>query len=177
MSESSTPSESEDAARRAPNGKPIAHDEVKFDESDISVSSVALILFAFAVVFVVVGLISWSFLSMNESEADRVARAPHYSMPAERLPASPRLEPLDQNEPDVFAKQIAMEHVLHSYGHTIEKGFVHIPIEQAMKLAIESMPIRRENAQPPAKSFGLVGGGESGSGRLYSEAPSWLQKK
>ena len=96
------------------------------------------------------------------------------------MPAGPRLEPLDRSAAtettDVFAKQLAMENALHSYGNTTEPGFVHIPIEQAMKLVAPTLPVRHAGAQPPAKGFGLVDGGEPNSGRLYSEAPVWLRQ-
>jgi hypothetical protein len=69
-----------------------------------------------------------------------------------------------------------MEKTLHSYGNTNESGFVHIPIEQAMKLVAPTLETRQGDRQLPAKGFGLVGGGESNSGRLYSEAPTWLRE-
>ncbi len=100
-------------------------------------------------------------------------------MPSDAKPAPPRLEPLDFNEmgSGVFAKQLAMEDALHRYGDSAEPGFVHIPIARATKLVVPTIRVRPGATQPPAKSFGLIGDGESNSGRLYSEAPSWLREK
>ena len=138
------------------------------------------ILVAIALVFAAIGMVCWCLLSIRRTSSDRPAQASSYSMPADKLPPPPRLEPLDRGETatasNVFAKQLAMEHGLHSYGDTNEAGFVHIPIEEAMKRVIAALPVRSGDAQPPVKGFGLAGG-ESNSGRLYSEAPSWLREK
>ena len=43
---------------------------------------------------------------------------------------------------NVFAKLAAQEKVLNSYGPTEEKGFVHIPIQQAIKVIAGKLPVR-----------------------------------
>jgi hypothetical protein len=178
MSESSLPPVN-DEARRADEGEPSVHDELRYEEPDIGVGGIIAVLAGIAVLFVAVAAGCWWLLARNESEADRAAEAPQYSRPAERMPAAPRLEPLERGEvaADTFVRQLDMERVLQSFGDTAEQGFVHIPIEQAMKLAVETMPARQDSERLPEMGFGLVGGGEANSGRLYSEGPTWLQQK
>ena len=85
--------------------------------------------------------------------------------------------------PKVYDRQAAKESLLHSFGsNKDEKDFVHIPIEQAMKL-LESkrlennqwenkLPVR---AAPPAdqawRQEGLYDSGESNSGREFRGKP------
>jgi hypothetical protein len=181
MSDSSTPDARNDDGSRAPNGEKLLHDEVHFEDADVGVFKIIAVLAGIALVFVGVGLVSWWALKLNTKGVRHAVPGSDYSVPTESLPAGPRLEPLDRTSAtaaaDDFARQLAMEHELHSYGATSEKGFVHIPIERAMKLVIETAPVRKESGQLPAKGFGLSGGGESNSGRVYSEGPKWLRKK
>jgi hypothetical protein len=181
MSDSPTPDARNDDGDRTPNGEKLLHDEVRFEDAEVGVFKIVAVLAGIALVFVGVGLVSWWMLNLNTKDARHAAPGSDYSVPTESLPAGPRLEPLDRTSAtaaaDDFASQLAMENELHGYGTTSEKGFVHIPIERAMKLAIEAMPARKEAAQLPAKSFGLSGGGESNSGRVYSEGPKWLRKE
>ena len=62
----------------------------------------------------------------------------------------------------------AQEKALNSYGPTAEKGFVHIPIQQAIKAVAGKLPVRK---QPPGQSrrndSGLMDSGESNSGRMF----------
>jgi hypothetical protein len=180
MSDRPLHSEPADDAGAAPNGEPLVHEEVAYEPEDLRAKGILWVLIGIAAMFAGVALVAWWFLNFNESVADRAAQFAQYTASAEELPGEPRLEPLDRSEAtaasDVFAKQLALEHQLHSYGKTSDQGFVHIPIEQAMKFAIAEIPVRKES-EPPAKSFGLVGGGESNSGRMYAEGPSWQREK
>lgn len=159
----------------------LLHNEVQFEQADIATSRIVGVLFVIGLVFVGVALACRWVLDLNASGLDRTARSPQYAAPADRLPTAPRLEPLDRSETtassDVFAKQLAMEHELHGLGDTVETGFVHIPIEQAMKLFVSQLSVRPGDAKPPTKGFGLVDGGESNSGRLFSEGPIWLRQR
>ena len=66
-------------------------------------------------------------------------------------------------------KQLAAkEKLLHSYGSTADKGFVQIPIEQAMKAVAGTLPVAKESSQGRAvKGNGLLEAGESNSGRMF----------
>jgi hypothetical protein len=165
--------------RESSADEPRLHEEIRYEDPDISVTGVVAVLAGIAIVFAgVIGIAYW-FLRTSEARADRSANASVYRVPRDARPAPPRLEPLNFNETEsgVFAKQLAMEDSLHRYGDSAESGFVHIPIERAMKLIVPTIRVRPVAAQPPVKSFGLIGDGEANSGRLYSEAPSWLREK
>jgi hypothetical protein len=155
------------------------HEEIDFERSDIATYKIVLVLFGIALVFVGAGFLCLLVLRLNVTSDERGMPA-QYNVSKEPLPVAPRLEPLDRRQAtattDVFAKQLAMEQTLHSYGNTNDTAFVHIPIQQAIKLVAPTLESRQGDQQLPAKGFGLVGGGESNSGRLYSEAPKWLRE-
>jgi len=180
MSSTPLPPESADDRGQPPNPERLLHEEVQFESPDIGTIRILIVLIGIVLVFIGAGLVCLLVLRLNQGSIDRSDLSAQYNAPKERLPSEPRLEPLDRSaataSTDVFAKQLAMEHALHSYGNTTEPGFVHIPIEQAMKLVAPTLPVRQAGAQPPAKGFGLVDGGEPNSGRLYSEAPVWLRQ-
>ncbi len=180
MSDASSPKPDDQAAGSPPPGQKYVHEEVRFQDSHVSIFGILGVLLAIIFVFAGVFCISGWMLKGMETAADRSAKGSHYREPAEPKPAQPRLEPLDfesANPTSEFESQLQGERVLHSYGTVTEEGYVHIPIEQAMKLVLKSLPIRKGVNGPPERSFGLVGGGEPNSGRLYSEAPSWLKLK
>ncbi|HVT28173.1 MAG TPA: hypothetical protein VHE81_09165 [Lacipirellulaceae bacterium] len=180
MSDASSPKPEDQGTSAPPHGEKLLHEDVRFQESHVSTIGIIGVLIAIFLVFVGVFCVSGWMLKGMETAADRSATVSHYREPAEPKPSQPRLEPLnfETGKPtNVFQSQLDRQRVLHSYGTTEEKGYVHIPIEQAMKLVLKSLPIRKGVAGPPERSFGLVGGGESNSGRLYSEAPSWLKQK
>jgi hypothetical protein len=155
------------------------HEDVQFEQAELSVNGVVAVLAGIAIVFTGVFLIGRWLLIANTSDVDRAATAPNYALPAEAKPSQPRLDPLDfatAISSNVFAAQLEKEHVLHTYGATSDGDYIHIPIAKAMKLSAEAIPLPQGGAEAPAKAFGLVGGGESNSGRKYSEAPSWLKQ-
>jgi len=154
------------------------HEDVRHEDSEVHAGYILAVLAAIALVFIGVGIVCRWFIDWNERGAVRAPTAPRNHSLANELPPVPRLEPLDATEPttaNVFARQLEKERALHGYGQTAEDGFVHVPIERAMELAVETMPVRGQAETLPRKGFGLIGGGESNSGRLYSEAPSWLR--
>ena len=98
--------------------------------------------------------------------------------PSTPLPPQPRLDQLDRMTPEESAadhgymvpdKQLAAkEKPLHSYGSTAEKGFIQIPIEQAMKAVAGTLPVATESSKGhAAKGNGLLEAGESNSGRMF----------
>jgi hypothetical protein len=89
-----------------------------------------------------------------------------------QLPPEPRLEQLDRmagntENSDVSKSLAAKEKVLNSFGPTTEKGFVHIPIQQAMKAVAGKLPARKEPQPPTVANQGLLEAGESNSGRMF----------
>ena len=85
------------------------------------------------------------------------------------LPPEPRLEQLDRKAdivtPDVYLREAAKERTLHSYGPTEDKAYIHVPIERAMKLVANKLPVRKEK-EDRSKEDGLIDAGESNSGRM-----------
>lgn len=157
------------------------HAEVRFEQPAPSVIGIALVLVGIAASF---GLAAWmaNWIVDSEVGADAEAKSyDDYAQGANPLPPEPRLEPLNAQEDilssSVFARQLRFEQILHSYGETAEVGFVHIPIERAMELAPDQLPSADTLPESSQKSFGLAGGGEPNSGRVYQEPPSWLMQK
>ena len=51
--------------------------------------------------------------------------------------------------PNIDKRLAAQEKMLNSYGPTEEKGFVHIPIQQAIEAVADKLPVRK---QPPGQA-------------------------
>jgi hypothetical protein len=90
--------------------------------------------------------------------------------PPAPLPPQPRLDQLDRMTPEESAAvnmQLAAQiKALHSYGPSAEKGFVRVPIEEAMKAVAATLPVAK--GPPPGRDAnGLLDAGESNSGRMF----------
>ncbi len=134
MSDASTvnPNANEQHGTPSSEGEARLHEEVKYEESDVSLAGVIAILIAIALVFAGVFFLCAWMLMMSQPNSWRAASSSNYAVPADQKPAPPRLEPLDFEgaaATDVFAKQLKLEHTLHTYGDTAVDDFVHIPIE------------------------------------------------
>jgi hypothetical protein len=87
------------------------------------------------------------------------------------LPKEPRLEPLAAGQPNNAFHAIEQERLarLNSFGPTDEPGYVHVPIEYAMR-RVES-ELQGSGSQPAAaanqKSKGLKYAGDANSGRVF----------
>src|SRR4051794_34285266 len=163
MSDVSTLNPNDEPQDQKSDAETRLHEEVQFEQAELSVNRIVAVLGGIALVFAGVILICGLILKASRSEVDRAATAPNYNLPSDPKPAGPRLEPLDYSTAiaaNVFAAQVEKEHELHTYGKTSEEDFVRIPIEKAMKLASKAMRLRQVATEAPAKSFGLVGGGE-----------------
>jgi hypothetical protein len=168
-----------DEIRHADGG--IEHPDVSREETDASFRAILFLLIGAAGVAVVIYVgVSLFFYGWRDHEnavkkssfplAPKASTDPRVLSP---LPAGePRLEQVDRlagvEKPNVYDRQAAKEKVLNSSGPTEEKGYVHIPIEQAMKLLEDKLPVR---AKPPAdeawRADGLIDAGESNSGREF----------
>jgi hypothetical protein len=156
-----------------------AHAEVDYDRSEASLLGIAIVLLGIASTFGIAVLIAFWFVDAHKPAIEANPSLSSYGATSTLLPPEPRLEPLDSArggpQGNGFARQLAMEHLLHSYGRTPDASFVHIPVEEAMKLAISKLPAQPRTSAQTFKSYGLVEGGESNSGRIYQEAPSWFE--
>ena len=59
------------------------------------------------------------------------------------------------------------EKTLETYGTSDEKGFVRIPLQQAMQIVVGQLPARKAANQPKFPDKGLIDAGESNSGRMF----------
>jgi hypothetical protein len=114
-----------------------------------------------------------SFFRLQLAEQRTYVATPYgrQRSPAPSLPPSPRIEQIDRMEnidtSSMYLREKAREEVLHRFGPTSEQGFVHIPIEQAIRQAANQLPARPAPPSETRKSAGLVDWGESNSGRLF----------
>ena len=149
----------------------IEHPRVQREETDIRFRGIAAAVIVIGASLAAVASAARVFL--HEESVIVARRADHIRSSTKLdLPKQPRLEALqaEARERSFAASAAAAELRLHQYGPTDDPGFVHIPIEKAIQklagdLQSQEPPLRRE------KSFGLIGGGESNSGRLFREAP------
>src|SRR3954470_2528068 len=121
MSDASSPSPDATPQEQMHPGETHLHEEVQYEQAELSVNGVVAVLAGIAIVFTGVFLIGGWLLIANTSDVDRAATAPHYTLPAEEKPTQPRLEPLDYSTAtmsNVFAAQLEKEHALHTYGAT-----------------------------------------------------------
>jgi hypothetical protein len=169
---------------RHPDGR-IEHPHIRFEHTDASLGWVLGIgIVAMGLAALTFYLLLWFFHEYKDYQAV-IKRSPFplAPRPSEALPAPPHLEQLNRlaeiERSNVYERQAAKERLLHNYGPTIppEKGFVRIPIEQAMTLLANKLPAR---PQPPAsqraKENGLLDAGASNSGRMFRKEPRWYER-
>jgi hypothetical protein len=156
----------------------IEHPSVRREPRDVrafwivAVFSAGVILGAILLT-VVWGLFEHGQRKQNEAKASRYPLAPEPSL---ALPREPRLDPLNKTvgnkEADVYAREAANETRINTFGPSEEKGFVRIPIRDAIKLAVSRLPVRKQAPTDSAgKDNGLRDGGEPNSGRIFQEPP------
>jgi hypothetical protein len=160
---------------RHPDGR-IEHPSVKHERSDASFRWIMVILVGAVVFAVVVEFAILGFFDRLRASQAEIKKSPFplATGPSDALPPEPRLEQVDRmpgvQTPDDYKRESANREVLNSYGKTADEGFVHVPIDWAMKYLVEEkkLPARPE---PPAdqrrRSEGLVDAGEPNSGRLF----------
>jgi hypothetical protein len=156
-----------------PDGR-IEHPGVRHETSDVRLRAVLVLVALACCVLAMVGYAVWRFYWFQAAaQADRKASpyplSPGLSAP---LPPEPRLEQLDRiatvESPEVSKRLAAQEKALHRYGRTAEKGFVHIPIQQAIKAVAGTLPVAQQ--PPPGAAIhnnGLLDAGASNSGRMF----------
>lgn len=156
-----------------PDGR-IEHPAVSREPSDVRFRGVLLLMLLVCLFAAVNYFVIWKFFWWQAREQEeKYVRSPYVlaPQPSRQLPREPRLEQLDRlrgsTSPDAFLYQIEQERLLHRYGPTSERGFVHIPIEQAITRLADQLPVRKEPSAQVEKQNGLVDSGEPNSGRMY----------
>jgi len=154
----------------------IENPAVRYEPRDIGVRGVLVLMVVACGVLVVIAYVVWRFYWFQAGGREAIRPSPYAMTPGvpAPLPPEPRLEQVDRMagiETSSAAKLLsAKEKVLNSYGPAAEKGFVHIPIQQAMKtVAAEARAgkLGERRPSPPAKDQGLLDSGESNSGRVF----------
>jgi hypothetical protein len=156
-----------------PDGR-IEHPGVSYERGDIGFRWLLAIVAGACCVLAVLGSLVWRFYWFQERAQEEVKKSAFPLAPglSAKLPPQPRLEQLDRLtavESVAADKRLAAkEKALNSYGPTAENGFVHIPIQQAIKVIAGNLPIAKESSQGcAAHSNGLLEAGESNSGRMF----------
>ena len=158
-----------------PDGR-IEHPGVPYERGDIGFRGLLGVIVGACCVLAVLGFLVSRFYWFQERRQEAVTRSPYPLAPglSAKLPPQPRLEQLDRITPAEVAngdKQLAaMQRALNRYGATAEKGFVHIPIQEAMKAVVGDLPVARESSPGGVvHASGLLESGESNSGRMFRE--------
>jgi hypothetical protein len=165
---------------RRPDGR-IEHPGVRRETTDARLRPVLIVALCGACFGGLLGWSVWKYFvwRVNVNVGQRYPLMPE---PAE-LPSGPRLEQLDHLAAgrDAHARLEAQKQQLESYGPTGEKGFVHVPIEQAIERLADQFPIRKPSRDAgdsaSVKSRGLVNAGESNSGRRFQGASDERRQK
>ena len=157
---------------------PVAHPEVRFEPTDISLRGVLVVLAVAACMLPLLQCLVMLLLRGEEHrQEERTASSIRpTSQTSAGLPAEPRLEQLNRAASvatsNVYRLEAVDEATLHSYGQTEDAGFVHVPIDWAIQRAADRLPMRKENGRfngstaEPVKDQGLLDAGEPNSGRI-----------
>jgi hypothetical protein len=157
----------------------LTHPEIRYETSDLDFRWLLGILIGALVFGMIIQLAVWDFFSDYRASQAEVKKSPFPLAPAptETLPPEPRLEQLDRLQEALAASAAAREatelSILDSYGPTPEDGYVHVPIDRAMKLVQKQLRSRPERQIEDKRENGLVDAGAPNSGRLYRGKLRW----
>lgn len=171
---------------RHPDGR-IEHPSVRNEPTDASFRWIAIILLGAMVLAVVIFASVLGFFNSYNRYQSALRKSPYPLAPSgkdllDKMPPEPRLEQFDRlhdiQKPNVYLREATKEAVLESYGPTDEDGFIHVPIERAMKYLAGKLPARKDESKTAADKHanGLIDSGASNSGRLFREEPKWSTK-
>jgi hypothetical protein len=156
-----------------PDGR-IEHPSVRYEHSDANFRAIVIIILSTMALAALIQTAVLAFFLDFRSYQEGIKKSPYplAPSPSTALPAEPRLEQIDRlagvESANVYERMARKEEDLNRYGETPEQGFVHIPIERAMKLLENKLPARPElPAEQAKRSGGLVDAGESNSGRMF----------
>jgi hypothetical protein len=175
MSDPNTNRDAEHALEPSAGAEPPSpvRPENRYEETDASFRAVTIVAIVGcvigAVVFVAVRGFYWAALESQPPAPATTFTAPE--KPTEQLPPEPRLELLDRQQKtpasNVSRWERGEEKSLETYGSSDEKGFVRIPLKEAMHIVVGQLPARKAADQPKFPDKGLIDAGESNSGRIF----------
>ena len=143
-----------------PDGR-IEHPSVRHEQSDASFGWVLGLIIGAAILGVIIHYAVRAFLAHSVATAatERGSRFPLGGGPSKALPPEPRLGQLNRlagiPSSNVNIREEARLAILNSVGFTQETGFVHIPIDRAMRLLADKLPARAADASV----MGITAGG------------------
>ncbi len=146
------------------------HGAVRYERKDIRVRLVVILVLSAACFAAVDYFVIWQFFGVRKriQEATNVSPFPNTPPVSSQLPPEPRLEQLNNlaaiKSTNVYDRLAAQEKILQSYGPTDDKGFVHIPIEQAIEAVAGHL--RKQPGGGARNDSGLIDSGESNSGTM-----------
>lgn len=157
---------------RHPDGR-IEHPRVQREVRDVRFR----LILAFVVITVLAGAaelyVVWELFQEEEHVAEPAA-TPRYPLAARHrnvLPKEPRLEQINRIQGVESGNVRRIETIdldkLNRFGPTSDEGYIHIPIDAALGLVVEKLPVRESSGADDYRSRGLVDGGESNSGRMF----------
>jgi hypothetical protein len=150
--------------------------DVRYERKDIRLRWLLALLAGGCCFLAIHYYVTWRFFWWRASEQEATSESPYPTEPAisTKLPPEPRLEQLDRlakvESSDVSKRLAAQQKTLDSYGPTAKKGFVHIPIREAIKATAGKLPVRQPSPGQTAKASGLIDSGEPNSGRVFRGA-------
>ena len=162
--------------RRPDHDTPTEHPDVRYERGDLRLGWVIGLVLGGCFVLAIIAYSVWRFYWWQEAvqQSSDVSSYPYPAAPWMQLPPQPRLEQLDRMAGRKYAaveeQLAAKEQVLNRYGPTSAKGFVHIPIRQAIGvLAAEARAgeLKQRVETSGGKDRGLLDAGESNSGRVF----------
>jgi hypothetical protein len=157
----------------------VVHPDVRYERSDINFRWILGILIAALVFGIIIQLAVWDFFSDYRTSQAKVKKSTFPLAPSttDTLPSAPRLERLDRVEEGLTAGAAAREgaelSILNSYGPTSDDGYMHVPIDRAMKLVQKQLRSRPQQKTEDKRQNGLLDAGEPNSGRVYRGKPKW----
>lgn len=146
---------------------------VHYERKDIRFGCLLAVMIVAGCVVVSVGYGMWRFYWWQAGQQQAKGRSQYPLSPGlnPRLPPEPRLEQIDRlagaGVSNVSKMLAEKEKVLNSYGPSEEKGFVHVPIQEAIKATAGKLPVRKPPPGRAVKDKGLTDAGESNSGRMF----------
>jgi hypothetical protein len=138
-----------------------------YEHTDASVWTITRfgIWLAVSAVIIHIGLAGMYWMLIEQSKG---LQAPRFPLAVNReapLPAAPRLQQFPRNE--IYEFRVKEEAKLHSYGWVDKNaGFVHIPIEEAMRQVLATgLPSRTLDPSQPAPQASMMAS-DASSGRV-----------
>jgi hypothetical protein len=140
-----------------PDGR-LEHPSIQFETKDVHFRTIIVILVGAIVLAFITFVVLYLFFRAYSDYKARIMKSPFplAPTPSTAFPESPVLEGLRSEE------------LVRPAEISVEKGYVRIPVEEAMKYLANKLPARpASRADAVRRAGGLVDAGEPNSGRLF----------